>query len=212
MKLCFSIDALSSSADSAWRLQDDQQSWRPCTFAEPLSSTDARLSEHEQVASWHGRRLKREHDQLVIQQRPGRFDFLVRGIFSHAILHRLSSAPLPEKKQMIDQFRKHDSGTAWMIYLNASGQFCMLNTSSDKIIGNLHIAVRGEITSSETYVGELAADNTIMMDEIFHQFLAGWLEHLGSSRMGVFIPDAKTLRPLDEYEQAIEQWQPETTV
>ncbi len=48
-----------------------------------------------------------------------------------------------------------------------------------------------------------------MMDELYHQFLAGWDEHLQTSQMAVFIPDADELKEESFYVNRIQNWQPE---
>lgn len=209
MKICFSIDALADSGKQCWRLQQDGTSWRVCQFAEALAVGDWRAPTVEAASEWHGKRLKKAKDSLTPQARPGRFDFLARGIFAHAIVHRLSPAAIPDKAQMRQQLAEHAAGTPWLLYLNLAGQFAMLDTRSTPLIGNLHIAVRGEIASSPEYVGEHAAEKTEQVDALYHQFIAGWWNHLQNSRTGVFTPDMEQLRPLEEYLQHIEQWQPE---
>ncbi|MDQ6975984.1 MAG: hypothetical protein Q9M22_05385 [Mariprofundaceae bacterium] len=210
MKYYFSIDALPASGHAAWRLQIDGVTWRDAVFAEPLQANDYRIFEPSKATIWHGRRLKQVKGQLQVQPKPGRFDFLTRGIFSHAVLHRCSVAAIPDLTQMQDVIRQHAPHTAWLLYLNIAGQFMMLDTQVMPIIGNLSIAVRGEIASSSAYIGALAADNKTLVRGLFHQFLAGWWQHLNTSRMGVFVPDVSTLRPLEEYIAHIDGWEAES--
>ncbi len=210
MRCYFSIDALAASGDASWRLQQDEQTWRCCTFAEALQADDCRMTEQSDAAAWHGRRLKREKDQLQAQEKAGRFDFLTRGIFAHAILHRCSVVPIPDLLQMREVVKRHEAGTPWLLYLNIAGQFVMLDTLTTSIMGNLNIAVRGEIASSPAYVGEEAACDDVLMTKIYHQFLAGWWQHLHTSRMGMFVPEASALRPLEEYTAHIDGWQAES--
>jgi len=209
MKLCFSIDALSASGAKAWRLLENQ-SWRECTYAEPMRDGDARITDKESADNWAGRRLVKDKDTVLSpQKKAGRFDFLMRGIFAHAVMHRDSSAPIPDKDQMINCFEQLPPGTPWLVYLNTSGHFQALDTSSTSIITNMEIAVRGEIASSENFIGPIAAANEKMMDNLYHQFLAGWLDHLKSSNMNVFVPDLEKLKAESTYVEAIQNWQPE---
>jgi len=206
MKLCFSIDALSASAARAWRLQRDQ-SWRECIYAEPIQDSDMRVTDKKTAEEWHGRRLKKDRDKgLIAQKKAGTFDFLMRGNFAHAVLHRDSSAPLPDKAQMLTTIAALQPGTAWLLYLNAAGQFTALDSTSTSIIANLDIAVRGEIASSGDYIGPRACRDEKMMNELYRQFLAGWLDHLNSSNMNVFIPDAEKLKDETDYINAISNW------
>ena len=210
MKICFSIDALSASGARAWRLLDDCQHWRSCSYAEKLQDGDARISRQSDAIFWLNRRLREDKElQLKATKKAGRFDFLMRGIFAHAVLHRMSAAPVPDKKQMIDCVARLQPGTAWLLYLNVSGHFRAIDSGNNAIINNLNIAVRGEIASSEHYVGPLAAANQAMMDKLYHQFLAGWLEHLCTSNMQIFIPDSEKLKAAEHYIDAIQQWQHE---
>ncbi|MDX8396971.1 MAG: hypothetical protein R8K49_01495 [Mariprofundaceae bacterium] len=212
MKLYFSIDALSASADKAWRLQQDQ-SWRPCNYAEALQENDLKISHQKQAEDWAGRRMQKHQDYgLIAKDRAGIFDFFMRGIFAHSVLHRLSAAPIPAKDQMLQLTASLETGTAWLIYLNTAGQFQALKANQHKIIHNLNIAVRGEISSSAAYIGSQAIDNDELMQQTYIQFLAGWLEHLKTSKMAVFIPDFEKLKTTEEYTQAIQDWQPETTL
>jgi len=209
MEICFSIDALSPSGAKAWRLQQDQ-CWRACIYAEPLQPGDQRIIDKEQAASWLNRRLIRDRAQtLAPRQKAGRFDFLMRGIFAHAVLHRLSSAPLPEKAQLIDCCAALTPGTPWLIHLDVAGHFRAIDTSTRSILENLDIAVRGEIASSAAYIGPAAAADASLMDRLYHQFLGGWLEHLRSSNMNIFVPDSEKLKPETDYIEAIRNWQPE---
>jgi len=208
--MCFSIDALSAAGDRAWRLLEDGRHWRACTYAEAIRSGDARIADRAVAEDWAGRRLKRDRELgLTAKERPGMFDFLMRGVFAHAVLHRFSPAPLPDKSQMLDVISRLEPGTPWLVYLNPAGHFQALDTSRDAIIGNLDIAVRGEITSSAGYIGERAAGNEPLMDEIYRQFLAGWCEHLDTSNMAVFVPDAEKLKPEQTYLEHIRNWRHE---
>jgi len=206
----FSIDALAASGSHAWRLLDDEKTWRKSRYAEPFDTHDARITDKEIAEDWAGRRLKKDKTYvLAAKSRAGRFDFLMRGIFAHAVLHRLSPAPVPDKQQMLDCIAGLEPGTPWLIYLDASGNFRALDSHATPIIGNPDIAVRGEIASSEDYVGKKAVKNAEMMNELRLQFLAGWLEHLQSSNMNVFIPEVKKLKGEDDYIEAIHNWQHE---
>ena len=210
MKLTFTIDALSARGDKAWRLQSDLESWRESVYAETLQENDAQISDRSAADPWVGRRLVKDKESgLIAKEKAGKFDFLMRGIFAHAVLHRQSAAPLPAKEQMLTEMTSLKPGTPWLLYLNVAGQFVSLDSNNDKIIGNLDIAVRGEIASSEEYIGPKAAENEHMMDELYHQFLAGWDEHLQTSQMAVFIPDADKLKEESFYADRIQNWQPE---
>lgn len=210
MNLFFTIDALSAKGDRAWRLLEDGRSWRPATYAEPFRNGDARVSERGSADDWVGRRLIADKESgLVAKEKAGTFDFLMRGIFAHAVLHRLSSAPLPDKAQMLNVVESLQPGTPWLMYLNPAGQFTAMDTRGAKIIGNLDIAVRGEIASSEDYVGPKAAADTSMMNPLYQQFLAGWWEHLTTAQMAVFVPDAVKLKEESFYSEKIKGWQPE---
>lgn len=211
MNLTFSIDALSPAADKAWRLQSDN-TWRACIYAEPLQKNDARISSKSTAEDWSGRRMQKDKEQgLVAKDKAGMFDFLMRGTFAHAVLHRLSAAPIPDKAQMIQTTASLEPGTAWLIYLNTAGQFKAIDANNSKIIGNLDIAVRGEIASSADYIGDKAALKEELMHNTYLQFLGGWLEHLNTSNMGIFIPDVEKLKEASEYASDIQHWQPEST-
>jgi len=210
MKLAFSMDALDAAGSRAWRLQSDNQHWRSCVYAEPMQAQDARLEDIKAAQALHGRRMKRDKESgLVIREKPGAFDFLMRGIFAHAVLHRFSAAPIPDKQQMLETIAKLEAGTPWLLYLDVAGHFQALDTTSEAIIGNLRIAVRGEIASSENYVGQIAAANDAMMDLHYRQFLGGWLAHLNSGNMAVFVPDAEKTDTQNNYLSRINSWQPE---
>ena len=209
MKLCFSIDALSASGANAWRLQEDQL-WRECAYAEPLQNGDARITDKKQAEYWLNRRLKKDKKTvLTAQHKAGKFDFLMRGIFAHAVLHRTSGAPIPDKARMLDCFAQLQPGAPWLVYLDVAGHFQALDTSKVSIMANLDIAVRGEIASSEDYIGPRAAADEQMMDGLYHQFLAGWLEHLKSSNMNVFVPDPEKLKEESAYIEEIHNWRHE---
>jgi len=206
MKQCYSIDALSPAGDKAWRLQQDN-SWRPCAYADPLEPGDARLTDKLQIEDWIGRRLKKDKDTVLAPQaKAGTFDFLMRGIFAHAVLHRLSAAAIPDKEQMIACLSTLPPGTPWLMYLDAEGKFKAMDTQSSGIIGNLDIAVRGEIASADAYVGEKAVADEALMQLTWVQFLGGWLEHLKTSNMGIFVPDVEKLKEADDYLEAIRTW------
>jgi hypothetical protein len=206
LKLFFSIDALSPSGAKAWRLLENQN-WRECIYAEPLKSGDARITDRQSAEFWVGRRLKKDQETtLKPQQKAGRFDFLMRSIFAHAVLHRGSPAPVPDKDQMINCFGQLEPGTPWLVYLDVASHYRALDTSRTSIISNLDIAVRGEIASSEDHIGPKAAANKKMMDNLYHQFLAGWVDHLKSSNMNVFVPDIEKLKKETDYIEAIRNW------
>jgi len=209
MKIVFSVDALPAIGKQAWRLQQDE-SWRPCVFAEPLQSGDAQLTDKKEVSAWVDVRLEKDKDKgLKVKGKIGVFDIFVQAILAHIVVHRLSPAPIPDKTQMLQTIAKAKAGTPWLLYLDLAGNFRMLNSEKHTLIGNPDIAVRGEIASTEDYVGEKAAQNQEAMDTLYHQFLAGWLMHLQSKRLGVFIPDAKELHTLESCLTQIKAWQHE---
>ncbi|MBN4073591.1 hypothetical protein JYT23_02010 [Mariprofundus ferrooxydans] len=209
MKVCFSIDALSPSGAKAWRLLEDQ-SWRECVYAEALQSEDARILDKKTAEAWLNLKLKKDKRLILTpEKKAGRFDFLMRGIYAHAVLHRLSSPALPDKTQMLACYAQLEVGTAWLVYLNIAGQFKAIDTNQTSIIGNLDIAVRGEIASSGDYIGAKAAADEQMMQNNYRQFLAGWLDHLKSSNMNIFIPDLEKLNNDDDTIAAIQAWQHE---
>ncbi|MDX8396411.1 MAG: hypothetical protein R8K22_08365, partial [Mariprofundaceae bacterium] len=200
MKFYFTIDALSAAGNKAWRLQEDRETWRECTYAEPITAKDASVSDQVEAEKLTGLRLKKHKDLgLIVKGKPGTFDFLMRGIFSHAVLHRLSAAPIPDKIQMIEKMKSLKPGSPWLLYLNPAGQFQGLDTSNGRIIGNLDIAVRGEIASSPDYIGEKPAADEKIMDTLYRQFLGGWFEHLQTRNMAIFIPDADKMKEEEQY-------------
>jgi hypothetical protein len=152
---------------------------------------------------------KDKNTGLKVKGKSGMFDFLMRGIFSHVILHRLSTAPVPNKDIMIQTIAQAEIGTPWLMYLDLAGNFRMLHSEETPIIANPDIAVRGEIASSASFIGEEAIKNEEMMDTLYHQFVAGWLMHLETSRLSVFVPDTEDIRPLEECIQNIQGWEHE---
>lgn len=204
LKLAFSIDALNLAGDRAWRLLDDGEHWRPCRFAEELAVGDARLSGADEVAAWIGLRLKRDRELgLKALKKPGMFDFFMRGIFAHAIVHRFAPAPVPDRAQLAESVAATAPGRPWLVYLDLGGCFRTLDSSREPIIGNPSVAVRGEIASSPEYIGSKAAANTLFLDELYRQFLGGWLIHLQSRRLGVFVPDVEKLGDIRQLQEAI---------
>jgi hypothetical protein len=210
MKRAFSIDALEASGKHAWRLQSDMQHWRTCTYAEALIESDAKLDTPEEAEKLNGCRMQRDNDfGLVMRGKPSPFDFLVRGIYTHAVQHRLSAPPVPELNQMVNTIAGLSPGTPWLLYLNAAAQFCALDSSRERIIGNLDIAVRGEIASSAAYVGPQAVLDEALMDRTWRQFLGGWLDHLLSGNMSIFVPDVEKLKSEADYLALIHKQLPE---
>jgi hypothetical protein len=209
MNVTFSIDALDAAASHAWRLQRDGQHWRACVYAEPLVETDARLSPPE-AEKLNGHRMRPDKELgLVMRGKPGMFDFLMSGIFSHAILHRFTTPPIPSQGDMLASIAALTPGTPWLLYLDAAAHFRALDSNRERIIGNLGIAVRGEIASAAGYVGPEAVKNATLMDRTWRQFLGGWLEHLQSGHMSVFVPDVEKLKSEADYLKLIQEQQPE---
>jgi len=210
MKPVFTVDAIDAAGDNAWRLLEDDQSWRACIFAEDAREGDAQLTDMGLIRNWAGRRLCKDREHvLAAKEKAGLFDFFMRGIFAHAVPHRMSSAPVPDKKQMFETIRRTRPGTPWLLFIDLAGNFRMLDTSRNSIIGNLNIAVRGEIASSSGYIGPEAVQQETRMNEIYRQFLAGWLEHLNTRRLAVFIPEAKALASEAMLREHIERWRHE---
>jgi len=205
--LCFSIDALSAAGNEAWRLSDDMHHWRTCAFAEDLKGSDVRIYDQDEASGWSGMRLVRDK-QLCLKPRakPGIFNLLMTGIFAHSIVHRLSPPAMPDKDQFVDTVKETEPGRPWLIYLDLSGYFRVLDTSKVSILGNIRIAVRGEITSSPGYIGPKAASDEKLMEEMFLQFLEGWYIHLQSRRAGVFVPDKEKLANKQILRQKILDW------
>ncbi len=210
MKPVFTVDAIDVAGDNAWRLLEDGKNWRACIFAEDAREGDAQLTDMRVIKNWAGQRLRKDREYVLAPKgKAGLFDFFMRGIFAHAVPHRMSSAPVPDKKQMLEAVRQTRPGTPWLLFIDLAGNFRMLDTSHNSIIGNLNIAVRGEIASSSGYIGPEAVQQETRMKEIYRQFLAGWLEHLNTRRLAVFIPEAKALASEDMLRQGIEIWRHE---
>ncbi|MDX8401090.1 MAG: hypothetical protein R8K47_00515 [Mariprofundaceae bacterium] len=210
MRICYTIDALNARGDKAWRLREDG-SWRDCTYAAPIVEGDWFTEDPDEAAAWQGQRLKRARDgRFVRKGRPGVFDFWMRGIFAHAVPHHLDAPAVPEFAQMLDTIRGLEPGRPWLLYLDPEGRFRAIDTSQSPIIGNLDIAVRGEIASGSEWVGPDAVGDETRMDELWRQFLAGWLEHLRTHRLGVFVPDVERLKPsAEDYLAEFRDWRPE---
>ena len=204
MKLSLSRYARDAAGNHAWRLQSDRKHGRPCIYAEALQEGDLQLSSSD-AEELNGRRMQADNDYgLVMRGKPGMFDFLMRGIYTHAVLHRLSLPPVPSQEQMLNTIAGLAPGTPWLLYLDAAAHFRVLDTSRERIIGNLAIAVRGEIASSAAYIGAQAVENHALMDRTWRQFLGGWLDHLQSGNMAVFVPEVEKLKPEADYLSLIE--------
>jgi len=207
--LAFSIDALAEAGDRAWRLLADRRHWRKARFGEPLRSEDAMLSLAE-AEPWHGRRLVRDKRfGLAPREKPGRFSFWPRGAFAHAIVHRFQPAPIPARKALQRCIAALAPGTPWLVFLDLGGNYRALDTTKENIIGNLKIAVRGEIASSPGYIGEEAAKNEAAIAQLHRQFLAGWLAHLTTGQTGRFIPEAEQTPEEEALIAQISAWKPE---
>jgi len=210
MNVCYSIDALSPSGSKAWRLQENG-SWRPCTYAEPLQDGDARITDKETAEYWSGQRLKKDRQHgLKPVGKAGTFDFWMRDVFAHAVTHHLAAPPIPSREEMIEQIASLQPGRPWLLYLDVQGHFHALDSECETIIGNVDIAVRGDIASSPDYVGPAAVGREHFIDETYRQFLAGWLEHLNTANIGIFVPDVEKLEDEASYIRRIEQWAPRT--
>ena len=208
MRLAFTIDALSDSGGRAWRLRSDMAHWRPARFAEDAAAGDALLTEIGRLRPLIGLRLRRSRETgLSVKDRSGPFDFLQRGIFSHAILHRFTPAPIPDKEQMVQTLRRMVPGRAQLLYLDPGAIF--RSREAEDLIHNPTIAVRGEIASSPGFIGERAAADGRLVDQLWGQFLAGWSQHLASRRMNCFIPDPEHAPPVAASLAAIEAFRPE---
>ncbi len=209
MKLFFSVGAMPQVGKKAWRLQDDG-TWRSCTPGEPLKEHDAKLTDKKEVSNWINVRLVEDKETgLKAKGKVRLFDFFVSGILSYVTVHRLSPAPVPDKAQMINAIAQAEVGKPWLLYIDLAGNFRMLNSDETPIIANPDIAVRGEIASSQAFIGKQAAQNTEKMDELYLQFIAGWLTHLETRRLSVFIPETKDIHSLEDCIEKIKAWKHE---
>ncbi|MDQ7002268.1 MAG: hypothetical protein Q9N02_06225 [Ghiorsea sp.] len=209
MNIFFSVGAMPQVGKKAWRLQDGD-TWRRCTFGENLKEHDAKITDKEDVRNWINIRLAEDKETgLKVKGKVRLFDFFISGILSHVTVHRLSSAPIPDKAQMIQAIAQAKVGTPWLLYTDLAGNFRMLNSETTPIIANPDIAVRGEIASSEAYIGEQATQDSKKMDELYLQFIAGWLTHLDTRRLSVFIPETKDIHSLEDCLEKIQAWKHE---
>ncbi len=212
MNYGFSIDALSASGKQAWRLQTGpKQQWQACVFAAKLRPSDACIESKQEAQNWIGCRFKKDDKYgLIKSKKTGVFDFLSRGIFGHAILHRFSIAAMPSFEQMQEAIGQANPGTASLPYLSPAGHFAILDSQQTPIIGNLDIAVRADIASDPAFIGKQAVKNTAAMQLLYQQFMFAWLQHLQSGRMGLYIPASEGLTPLKKILKSIDHWQAET--
>ncbi|MDQ6964692.1 MAG: hypothetical protein Q9M13_07205 [Mariprofundales bacterium] len=209
--IIFTIDALLDSGRRAWRMSDGRKRWRSATFAEDMQRDDAMLTDIGSVEEWLGVRMRQNSSLgLVAQGRSGLFNFLQRGIFTHAVIHRTSSAPLPDREQMCSVLADMEVGCAQILYLDLVAIF--RSRPATQLINNPTIAVRGEVASSAQFIGVDAADNSAYTSMLWQQFTAGWLHHLGSRRTNCFIPNLEQAPPAEESLRRIEQFVPETSL
>ena len=209
MNIVFSVGAMPQVGNKAWRLQDDN-TWRPCTFGEDLREHDAKLTDKDEVRGWVNVRLVEDKKTgLKVKGKTGLLDFFVSGILSFVVVHRLSPAPIPDKAQMIKTIAQAEVGKPWLLYIDIAGSFRLLDSEETPIIANPDIAVRGEIASSEAFIGEHAAQDEEKMDELYLQFIAGWLTHLQTRRLSVFIPEIKDIHSLEDCMKKIQAWKHE---
>ena len=209
MNIVFSVGAMPQVGKKAWRLQDDN-TWRRCTMGENLKKHDAKLTDKKEISNWINVRLVEDKETgLKVKGKVRLFDFFISGILSYVTVHRFSPAPIPDKNQMINTIAQAEVGTPWLLYIDLAGNFRMLNSEETPIIANPDIAVRGEIASSEAFIGNQAAQNTEKMDELYLQFIAGWLTHLQTRRLSVFIPETKDIHSLEDSIEKIQAWRHE---
>ncbi len=208
MRLCFTVDALIDSGKEAWRLLEDRRQWRSATFAEDMRRGDALLCDTEALRAMIGRRMTKDRRLgLVARSKAGAFDFLQRGIFTHAVVHRTGSAPLPEKAQMVATIAAMEPGAAQLLYLDLGGLF--RSRPATDLVHNPAIAVRGEVASSSAFIGEDAARNDDYTAIVWQQFVAGWWQHLTSRRINCFVPNLEQCPPAEEMLAKIAQFVPE---
>jgi len=208
MDIIFTIDALIDSGKQAWRLTDNSV-WRSTSFADDLQADDAMLTNTSTIQERLGLRMRQDPQLgLVPRGKSGLFDFLQRGIFTHAIVHRTSSAPTPDKAQMCATIAAMEPGSAQLLYLDLGGIF--RSRPATDLVHNIAIAVRGEVASSSPFIGSEAADNSAYTDGLWQQFAAGWLQHLTSRRINCFVPNLEQCLPVAESLLKAEQWIPES--
>ncbi len=196
MQIRFTIDALIDSGKKAWRLLADEQKWRPATFAEDLAAGDALLCSEDAVRAHIGLRMVVDRQLgLVRKGRAGMFDFMQRGIFSHAIVHRMDVAPLPDRQQMLDALAAMRPGRPQLLCLDLGALF--RGREATGLIHNPAIAVRGEVASSASFIGGEAAANEKYTAILWQQFCAGWWQHLSSRRINCFVPDVAQCPPAE---------------
>ncbi|MDQ6951063.1 MAG: hypothetical protein Q9M26_05305 [Mariprofundales bacterium] len=208
MQILFTLDALSDSGKNSWRLEKDGQQWRPATFAEDIASGDALFTNRDTLRPQIGLQLTPNRQfGLIAKARPGILNILQRGIYSHAIVHRCGAAPIPDQQQMIDTLRQMSVGTAQLLYIDLGGIFRRHDATD--LVHNPAIAVRGEIASSENFIGEKAANNHALTDNLWQQYISGWWQHLASRRINTFIPDLERCPTVENALAGIENFQPE---
>jgi len=206
VNIAFSLDALSSSAQKAWRLNDKDQ-WTACDFSQDIRTHDKLVHDPKALQQWQNKRLKKTNKGMVVSQKAGFFDFLMQGIFIYPVLHRFSEPTLPNKDDLANCIYTATAGKSQLLFLNLAGQFQRFYTENNPIIGNPNIAVRADIISSPQYLGENVSHAHI--DTLYLQFISAWLEHLQCKRLGIFIPELRKTKPEAEIIDEITHWQPQ---
>jgi len=205
MDIIFTIDALIDSGKQAWRLTANPQRWRSASFAENLQADDAQLTDRSTIRDQLGLRMRQDRQfGLVHHDKSGAFDFLQHGIFTHAVVHRTSSAPLPDKAQMCSAIAAMEPGSAQLLYLDLGALF--RSRPATDLVHNIAIAVRGEVASSSPFIGSEAAENSAYIDGLWQQFTAGWLQHLTSRRINCFVPNLEQSLPAEVSLLKADQW------
>jgi len=204
--MAFSLDALSSSAQKAWRLKTNGQ-WQPCAFAQDICIDDHLVCQKSELQQWQGKRLKHKNNRMIVSQKSGFFDFLMRGVFIYPVLHRFSAPTLPSKEDLTACIHAAIAGKSQLLYLNIAGQFRVFEIYNNPIIGNPDIAVRGEIVSSSDYLGSAVSSENI--ESLYLQFISAWLEHLQCKRLGIFVPELRKTKSEQEMITDILNWQPQ---
>jgi len=213
MNIVFTIDALIDSGKEAWRLTANQAVqgqplWRGAKFAEALQRGDYMAESGDAIHHQLGLRLRKDRQFGLVQcGRSGVFDFLQRGIFTHAVVHRLGGAPLPDVAQLRSTIAAMAPGQAQLLYLDLGGVF--RSRPATGLIHNIAIAVRGEVASSAQFLGEDAAANDDYIAMLWQQFAAGWWQHLSSRRINTFVPPLEQCPPAEESLQKVARFVPE---
>lgn len=170
-----------------WRLQKDE-TFRKINDNDPVIDLDRRFTMPAELLKYHQPNYRITLDGKAVtanrtEGRLGEESYSLSGI-----AHRQERVIIPHEQELKSVLRNGDDSETSTLILSLDGRFELLPRVHINVVGNPSWAVRYEtFDGGNDYVGPDAADDEDHVSQVYVAMLGGWVDHVLSGRLNVYV-------------------------